>query len=419
MTAGSSRKNALDIAHTWFDRAADALKLDDSMRGVIRGVRRELVVHFPVEFDDGSHRVYTGFRVQHNLARGPAKGGLRYHADMTLDDARALAMNNTWKTAVVSLPFGGAKGGVVVNPKELSSSELERLTRRFTTEIALLLGPEKDIPAPDLGTDPQVMAWMMDTLSMHAAHTIPAAVTGKPTSVGGSKGRYASTGRGLAVLTLAVLADRGISAEGTTVAVHGYGQVGRVAAEQLAAAGMKVVAVADSAGGVYRGDGLSVDMLRQLKDEGGQVTDLAGAERITGEELLELDVNLLVPASVEGVIHEGNVERIRAKMVAEGANSPIEPAADLSLNDRGITVLPDLLGNAGGVVVSYFEWIQDLQALFWSSGEVNAKLKEILLNAYEKVRARAEREKCSLRDAAYRIALAEVAEATRVRGIYP
>ena len=419
MPPARTHSSLLDTATTYYDRAADALKLDESLRLVMHDVKRELVVHFPVQLDSGEFHVFTGFRVQHNLARGPAKGGLRYHEDMTLADARALAMNMTWKSAVVNIPFGGAKGGVICNPKKLSRAELERLTRRFASEIALLIGPEKDIPAPDLGTDPQTMAWMMDTLSMHAGYSVQAAVTGKPTSIGGSKGRYASAGRGLAVLTNAVLNDKGIPAEGATVAVHGYGQGGRVAAEQLAASGMRVVAVADTAGAIHRGDGLDLEALRHLKEEGGQVTDLNGVELLSANDLLELDVDVLVPASVEGVINDHNVDAIRARVISEGANSPIDPDADLNLADRGITVLPDLLANSGGVVVSYFEWIQDLQALFWASGEVNSKLKEILINSYERVRAHAAEHDCSLRDAAYQIALTMVAEATRVRGIYP
>jgi len=414
-----TRRNALAVAHEWFDRAADALEFDDSLRNILRDVKRELVVHFPVEYDDGSFHVFTGFRVHHNLARGPAKGGLRYHEDMRLDDVRALAMNMTWKSAVVNIPFGGAKGGVICDPKKLSNSELERLTRRFTTEIALLLGPEKDIPAPDLGTNSQVMAWIMDTLSMHAGYSVPATVTGKPTSIGGSRGRYSSTGRGLAFLTSALLRDHGCQTDGATVAVHGYGQVGRVSAEQMTKAGMKVVAVADTAGAVYNANGLDIETLGHLKDEGGQVTDLTGVDHMLNEELLQLDVDVLVPASVEGVIYSENVNSIRAKFIAEGANSPIEPDADLVLADRGIRVLPDVLGNSGGVVVSYFEWIQDLQALFWKKDEVNSKLKEVVTTAYERVTARAAARDCSLRDAAYQIALGEVAKATAVRGIYP
>jgi glutamate dehydrogenase (NAD(P)+) len=419
MSAVRTRRNALAVAETWFDRAADGLGMDDSVRNVLRGCKRELIVHFPVEYDDGSFHVFTGFRVHHNLARGPAKGGLRYHEDMRLDDARALAMNMTWKSAIVNIPFGGAKGGVICDPKKLSVSELERLTRRFTTEIALLLGPDKDIPAPDLGTTPQVMAWMMDTLSMHAGYSVPAAVTGKPSSIGGSRGRYSSTGRGLAFLTTALLNDHGCQPEGATVAVHGYGQVGKVAAEQMAKAGMKVVAVADTAGAVYNAHGLDIDALCNLKEEGGQVTDLTGVDHMSAEELIALDVDVLVPASFEGVIHSENVGSIQARFIAEGANNPVEPDADLVLADRGIPVLPDVLGNSGGVVVSYFEWIQDLQALFWSRGEVNSKLKEIVVTAYERVKAHADEGNCSLRDAAYQIALSEVAKATEVRGIYP
>ena len=321
-------RTAFATAQYRFDRAAESLGIDDSMRRVLRQVKRELVVHFPVEFDDGTFRVFTGFRVQHNLARGPGKGGVRYHPQFTIDDARALAMYMTWKAAVVNLPFGGAKGGVVCDPKALSLSELERLTRRFTTEIALLLGVERDIPAPDLGTGEQVMAWMMDTLSMHLGYSVHAAVTGKPVSVGGSEGRYAATGRGLAIVTLAALRDRGVDPAGATVAVQGFGQVGTIAAEQLALAGMRVVAVSDSSGGVHRGDGLDLGALVSLKEEGGKLAEGAGTDRITNAELLALDVDVLVPAAVENVITPANVGAVKARVTAEGATAPIDLEAD-------------------------------------------------------------------------------------------
>ncbi len=418
-TVPSTPHTALSNAQFQFDAAATALGLDDSMRRVLRSVKRELVVHFPVEFDDGSFKVFTGFRVHHNLARGPAKGGLRYHPDMTIDDCRALAMNMTWKAAVVDLPFGGAKGGVICDPKTLTLSELERMTRRFTTEIALLLGQDKDIPAPDLGTGASVMAWMMDTLSMHAGYSIPASVTGKPTSVGGSEGRESSTGRGLATVTLRALRDRGIDPSGATLAVQGFGQVGANAAEALAAAGMTVVAVSDSSGGIHRGSGLDINALRRIKIDGGRLADVSQEDAVTNDELLALDVDVLVPAAVELTVTARNAATIRAKVIAEGANSPLGPDADAALADNGVLIVPDVLANAGGLIVSYFEWVQDMQSFFWSAGEVNAKLKEIMVRSWEQVNARAEAEKCTLREAAYRIAVAKVAEATQVRGIYP
>ncbi|MBV9099614.1 MAG: Glu/Leu/Phe/Val dehydrogenase [Candidatus Dormibacteraeota bacterium] len=412
-------RTALSIAQRQFDAAADALGLEDSLRSVLRELKRELVVHFPVEMDDGSFRVFTGFRVQHNIARGPAKGGLRFHPALTLDDVRALAMYMTWKSAVVELPFGGAKGGVICDPKQLSLTELERMTRRFTTEISLIVGPDRDIPAPDLGTGPQVMAWIMDTLSMHAGYSVPAAVTGKPTAIGGSEGRSGATGRGLSTVTVQAMRDRGLDPSDATVAVQGFGKVGCVTAELLAASGMRVVAVSDTSGGCYRGDGLDLVALRTLKEEGGHIEDYGAADRISNDELLRLDVDVLVPAAVEGQITGANAAGVRAHVIAEGANAPVDPEADAILNDRGALVLPDILANAGGVVVSYFEWVQDLQAYFWAAGEVNARLKEVMMRSYHQVHARAEQDAVPLRDAAYRIAVQKVAEATEVRGIYP
>ena len=412
-------RSALSIAQRQFDSAADALHLDDSMRAVLREVKRELVVHFPVEMDDDSFHVFTGFRVQHNIARGPAKGGLRFHPAMTLDDARALAMYMTWKSAVADLPFGGAKGGVICDPRTLSEAELERLTRRFTTEISLIVGPDRDIPAPDLGTSPQVMAWIMDTLSMHAGYSVPASVTGKPIAIGGSEGRFTAPGRGLSIVTVEAMRDQGMDPVGATVAVQGYGKVGSVSARLLGAAGMKVVAVSDSSGGVFREDGLDLVALRALKEEGGRIIDYGGADRISNDELLLLDVDVLVPAALQAQITGENATRVRARVIAEGANAPLSPEADTILNERGALILPDILANAGGVVVSYFEWVQDLQAYFWATGEVNARLKEVMVRSYQHVRARAEQHRVPLRDAAYRVAIEKVAEATRVRGIYP
>ncbi len=411
--------SAYATAQHQFDVAADQLHLGDGLRAVLREVKRELVVHFPVEFDDGTFGVFTGFRVQHNIARGPAKGGLRYHPAMTLDDCRALAMFMTWKAALVDLPFGGAKGGVVCDPRELSEAELERLTRRFTTEVSLLIGPEKDIPAPDLGTDWRVMAWIMDTVSMHAGYSVTAAVTGKPTEIGGSAGRYTATGRGLTTVTMQAMRDHGLAVEGATLAVQGFGQVGAQCAALLGALGMKVVAVSDSHGAIYNGAGLDLPALHAHRREGGRVSEFSGGERITNGDLLELDVDVLVPAAVESQITMGNVERVRARVIAEGANAPVTPDAEDYLDERGVLIIPDVLANAGGVVVSYFEWVQDLQALFWESGEVNSRLEQIMSRAYALVRDRAREHSVSLRDAAYQIAVQRVADAAAVRGIFP
>jgi glutamate dehydrogenase (NAD(P)+) len=417
--SGTNERSALSIAQRQFDATADAIGLDDSLRAMLREVKRELVVHFPVEMDDGSFRVFTGFRVQHNIARGPAKGGLRYHPSMTLDDARALAMYMTWKTAVADVPFGGAKGGVICDPHQLNLNELERLTRRFTTEISLIVGPDRDIPAPDLGTGPQVMAWIMDTLSMHAGYSVPASVTGKPQSIGGSEGRFTGPGRGVTMVTVLAMRDAGMDPSGARVAIQGFGKVGGVCAELLSAEGMTVVAVSDSTCGLYRAEGLDLTALRHLKEEGGHFTDYGGAEQLDREELLTLDVDVLVPAALEAQISERNADRVRAKVIAEGANAPLTTEADAMLEAKGVLILPDILANAGGVVVSYFEWVQDIQAYFWGSGEVTSRLREVMTRSYQQVRAEAQSHGVTLRDAAFRIAVTKVAEATRVRGIYP
>jgi glutamate dehydrogenase (NAD(P)+) len=420
VTAADAQGSAtLAIAQHHFDRAAEQLEVQPWARPMLRQIKRELVVHFPVEMDDGSFRVFTGFRVQHNIARGPAKGGLRYHPAMTLADARGLAMYMTWKAAVVELPFGGAKGGVVVDPKSLSINERERLTRRFTTEISLLIGAERDIPAPDIGTGPQEMAWVMDTLSMHAGYSVPASVTGKPTVIGGSEGRHASVGRGLTTVAVQALRDSGIDPSNATVAVQGFGQVGSNAARLLAAAGLRVVAVSDSRGGVHNGSGLDVGALVALKEEGGAFSDHVGAERITNEELLALDVDLFVPAGLEASITGANAASVRARVICEGANAAIDPEGDAILQERDTLIIPDILSNAGGLVVSYFEWVQDLQQLFWAAGEVNSRLREVMARSYDAVRVRALSEKVTMREAAHQIAVSRVAAASEVRGIYP
>ncbi len=409
----------LAIAHRHFDRAVEQLHLDPSRANVLRQIKRELVVHFPVEMDDGSFTVYTGFRVQHNLARGPAKGGLRYHPAITLADARALAMFMTWKAAVVGLPFGGAKGGVIVDPKLLTHTERERLTRRLTTELSLLLGPDRDIPAPDIGTGPQEMAWIMDTLSMHAGHSVPASVTGKPVAIGGTEGRHSAVGRGITTVAVQALRDAGVDPAGATAAVQGFGQVGTSTAQLLAAAGISVVAVSDSSGGVHSDGGLDVDALTALKEEGGALADHGGAETLTNAELLTLPVDLLVPCALEAQITAANAAEVKARVIAEGANAAIDHDGDEILADRDVCIVPDILANTGGIVVSYFEWVHDLQGFFWAPGETNARLREVMTRSYEAVRAHARDQGISLREAAHQIAVAKVAEASEVRGIYP
>ncbi|HZU17171.1 MAG TPA: Glu/Leu/Phe/Val dehydrogenase [Candidatus Dormibacteraeota bacterium] len=412
-------RSAFAIAQRRFDAAAEVLGLPDDTRRLLREVKRELTVHFPVRHDDGSVHLYTGFRVQHNINRGPAKGGIRYSPDVSLDLIKALAMSMTWKCAVVGIPYGGAKGGVVVDPRRLSRSELEHVTRRYATEIALLIGPEKDIPAPDLGTTPEVMAWIMDTISMHAGHSVTASVTGKPVEVGGSEGRQEAAGRGVTYLTMEALKYLNLGEETPTVAIQGFGKVGLPAARLLRQAGLRVVAVGDSKGAVYNPGGLDLDALEEHRKVRGEVSGFKKAEDIAGRELLELPVTVLVPAAVEGQITERNAPRIRARLITEAANAAIDPEADAILAQRGVFVVPDILANAGGVIVSYFEWVQDLQAFFWEEEEINTKLHHVITRAFYEVLHTSVNRRLDMRTAAYVLAVQRVANATTVRGIYP
>ena len=412
-------ESAYSTAQHQFDLAADVLDLQDSIRAQLREVKRELVVHFPVHMDDGSIELFTGFRVQHNISRGPAKGGIRYQAGLTLDAVKAMAMLMTWKCAVVGLPFGGAKGGVDVDPRTLSLGELEHLTRRYATEIALLIGPERDVPAPDMGTSPQIMAWIMDTLSMHAGHSVPASVTGKPIDVGGSEGRDDSPGRGLTFLTLEALKYLHVQEETPTAAIQGYGTVGRSAARHMSEAGLRIVAVSDSKGGSYNPRGLDLDALEEHRKVRGMIGGFKGGEDVTNAELLELQVTVLVPAAVENQITARNADRIKARLISEGANVPITPEADRILHERDVFVIPDILANSGGVIVSYFEWVQDLQAFFWEGEEINTKLHHIITRAFYEVLHTAVNKRLSMRTAAYALAVQKVANASVVRGIYP
>ena len=401
------------------DGAAARLRLDPAIHARLRHCQRELTVHFPVRMDDGTVRIFAGYRVQHSLARGPAKGGLRYSTGVSLDEVRALAMWMTWKCAVVGLPYGGAKGGVLCDPKALSAGELERLTRRFATELSILVSPDKDIPATDMGTDAQVMAWFMDTYSMHQGHSEPGVVTGKPVSIGGSEGRLEATGRGVAYCARWAAERLGWPLAGSTVAVQGFGNVGSVAARLLHEFGCKVVAVSDVRGGVYNPMGLDVRALRLYQQEHGQVGGFPGTEAVTNAELLELPCDVLVPAAIEGQITEANAGRLRCKLIAEGANGPTTPEADAILAERGVMVLPDILCNAGGVIVSYFEWVQDLQQFFWAEDEVTTRLRRILGRAFDMLWERAETADETLRAAALDLAVSRVAEALTVRGLYP
>ena len=411
--------NIWGVAQSQFDHAAEKLDLDDGMRRVLRVPQRELTVNFPVTLDSGDVRVFTGYRVQHNVSRGPAKGGIRYHQDVTLDEVRALAMWMTWKCAVVNIPYGGGKGGVIVDPKKLSIRDVEGLTRRFTTEISPLIGPDRDIPAPDVNTNAQTMAWMMDTYSMHHGYTIHGVVTGKPIAVGGSLGRNEATARG-AVFTLqkwSHIAKRPLA--GADVAIQGYGNAGSIAATLLAAEGARIVAVSDSTGGIHSPRGLDPSKVAAWKREHGTVVGFPGSVDIGNAELLEVECEILVPAALENQITHRNADRIKARVVAEAANGPTTPEADQILNERGVFLIPDILCNAGGVTVSYFEWVQDMQSFFWTEDRINHSLREIMDRAFESVHDMSERHEVEMRTAAYMVAVARVAEATTLRGLYP
>ncbi|MCC6169111.1 MAG: Glu/Leu/Phe/Val dehydrogenase [Caldilineaceae bacterium] len=414
------RTTAYEVAQQQFNLVADFVGLSDDVRKYLGVPQRELIVHFPVEMDDGHMRVFTGFRVHHNTAKGPTKGGLRYHPDVTLDECRALAMWMTWKCALMNLPYGGAKGGVIVDPEQLSRRELEKLTRRYTTEISFFIGPEVDIPAPDVGTNAQVMAWIMDTYSMHKGYSIPAVSTGKPVSIGGTAGRQYATGLGVTYVTRAMLKQRmGRSLEDATVAVQGFGNVGSWTARSMHERGARIVALSDKYGGIYNENGLDMRQLLRHFAATGTVTGFAGAESITNAELLELPVDVLVPAALEGQLTRDNAARVRAKAVVEGANGPTTPEADAILEDKGVLVVPDILANAGGVTVSYFEWVQSLQSFFWDEGEVRRQMERKLLDNLDVVMGVCSQRKCSLRMGAFVIAVERITEAIRMRGFYP
>jgi glutamate dehydrogenase (NAD(P)+) len=411
--------NIWAVAQSQFDHAADKLDLDDGMRRVLRVPQRELTVNFPVTLDSGDVRVFTGHRVQHNVSRGPGKGGIRYHQDVTLDEVRALAMWMTWKCACVNIPYGGAKGGVIVDPKKLSRREVEGLTRRFTTEISPLIGPDRDIPAPDVNTNAQTMAWIMDTYSMHHGYTIAGVVTGKPIAIGGSLGRNEATARGT-VFTLQQWAQATNSPlAGARVVIQGYGNAGSIAATLLKGEGATIVAVSDSTGGISNAAGLDPAKVSAWKQEHGTVVGFPGSDEVTNQEILELECDILVPAALENQITKHNAPRVQAKVIAEAANGPTTPEADAILDDRGVFLIPDILCNAGGVTVSYFEWVQDMQSFFWTEDRINDSLKGIMDRAFADVHAMSERHEVDMRTAAYMVAVARVAEATTLRGLYP
>jgi glutamate dehydrogenase (NAD(P)+) len=401
------------------DHVARVLGLEEDIHRVLRHPKRELTVSIPVVMDDDRVEVFTGYRVQHSFALGPAKGGIRYHPQVTVDEVKALAMWMTWKCATMELPYGGAKGGVICNPKTMSRGEVERLTRRYTSEISIIIGPEKDIPAPDVNTDPQIMSWIMDTYSMMKGHSVLGVVTGKPILVGGSQGRNEATARGCVFAIQKAAKALGMDLGKQRAAIQGFGNAGLNAAKLLDEIKVKVVAASDSQGGVYNRSGLDVPRLIEWKRKNGSVVGFQGADAISNEETLECDCDLLIPAALENQITEQNADRVRAKIVAEAANGPTTPAADRILFDKGVFVLPDILANAGGVTVSYFEWVQGNASFFWSEDEVNGKLKQTMDAAFDGVYETHKKSKVDMRTAAYMRAVKRVADAHRLRGIYP
>lgn len=411
--------NPFEIAKQQFDRAADYLELEESMRQVLRHAKRQLIVSIPVRMDGGETKVFEGYRVQHNIARGPAKGGIRYHPNVTLDEVKALASWMTWKCATVNIPYGGGKGGVVCDPKSMSKGELERLTRRYAFEIAPIIGPDRDIPAPDVYTDSQTMAWIMDTISMVHGHTELGVVTGKPLSLGGSQGRHEATARGALYALREACKVKGISLKNSTVAVQGFGNAGSIIARLVAEDGAKVVAACDSKSGVYAQNGLDMAATLKHKETTGALRGLPGAKEISSDEVLEVECDILCPSALENSITAANVANVKAKIIAELANGPTTPTADRVLEDNDVIVIPDILANAGGVTVSYYEWVQDQYSFFWSEDRINRTLEETMGNAFNRVHEKARYYGVDMRTGAYILAIDRVAEATRVRGIFP
>lgn len=419
-TSDSNKRNVLDMARQQLAVAAKYLDLDEGLHAALAVPKRQLIVNFPVVMDNGTVEVFQGYRVQHNLSRGPTKGGIRYHPDVDLDETTALAMWMTWKCAIADIPYGGAKGAVKVNTKKLSRREIEKLTRRYVSEIAIIIGPNEDIPAPDMGTNAQTMAWIMDTYSMQRGATYTGVVTGKPIPLGGSLGREEATGRGVVTSAEEACKFLNININGARVVVQGFGNVGSHTARLIEEKGAKVIAVSDATGAIYNPNGLPIHTLisRYAHREGG-IREFAECDKITNQELLELECDILIPAATTEQIHEGNADKVKAKLIVEGANGPTTPAADSILNDKGVFVVPDVLANAGGVIVSYFEWVQDLAAFFWEEQEVNAKLERIMRNSFHNVLTTMHQHKTDMRTAAYIIGVKRVADATITRGIYP
>jgi len=411
-------KNPWLAAEARFNNAADKLGLDEGIRKVLGNPTRELTVNIPVQLDDGRIELFTGYRVQHSIARGPGKGGIRYAPDVSLDEVRALASWMTWKCAVVNIPFGGAKGGVICDPALLSDGELERITRRYTAEIMDIIGPDRDVPAPDVNTNDRVMAWIMDTYAMHVRHATTAVVTGKPMELGGSRGRTEATGRGCMIVTLEALKKFGLRPEDTRVVIQGFGNVGGMAARLMAARGFRIVSIVEYNGAVYNPDGLDIPALMRHRKETGSIVGFEGAEEVAKDTALFRECDVLIPAATENVITSANADRLQCRILCEGANGPTTPLADEILAKNKVFVIPDILANAGGVTVSYFEWVQDRQGFFWNEELVNTRLEEIMVGSFNAVTAYGEKHKVDNRTAAYMLALDRVASAMKLRGIY-
>jgi glutamate dehydrogenase (NAD(P)+) len=410
--------NPFEAQTTRFDFAAKKLNLEEGIWKILSQPAREITVHIPVSMDDGRIELFTGYRVQHSMARGPAKGGVRYAPDVTLDEVKALASWMTWKCAVVNIPFGGAKGGIICDPKKMSQSELERMTRRYTAELVEFIGPEKDVPAPDMNTNEQTMAWMMDTYSMHMRQTVNAVVTGKPLNIGGSRGRREATGRGVLICCDQAIQKLGRDREKTRVIVQGFGNVGSNAAQLMHQAGYKVIGIGEWDGGLYNANGIDIDKLVEHKQRNGSIHGFAGADKMATADLLISDCEILAPCAMENQITSKNVDKIKAKIIAEGANGPTTAPADQVLQEKGVFIIPDILCNAGGVTVSYFEWVQDRQGFFWKEATVNQQLEDILVDSFDSVVHYAETHSVNNRIAAYMLAIDRVAFTIKQRGIY-
>ncbi len=402
-----------------YDLVVDKLKLDDGVRERLRYPKRSLIVSIPIEMDTGKMKVYKGYRVQHDITLGPSKGGIRYHPNVNLKEVTALAMLMSWKCALIQLPYGGAKGGICCNPKVMSQKEIERLTRRFTTEIIGSIGPEKDILAPDMNTNMQTMAWMMDTYSMQKGHTVLGVVTGKPLVLGGSLGREGGTGRGVFYMVEESIKVVGKELKGLRIAIQGFGNVGSIAARLLFEEGCKIIAVSNSKGGIYNKRGINIKNLIQHVKENKKIADFPDVDNITNEDLLTLDCDVLIPAAIEGQITRYNANNIKAKIIVEGANGPTTPEADRVLHDKNVLLIPDILANSGGVIISYFEWVQDLQFYFWKESDVQQRLKEIMQNTFDRVLLLSREKKIDMRTAAWMLGINRISEAQKIRGLYP